>query len=68
MEEKSRIFNGQPGKIIEKVNMAKDSRFYNKSWMKYFNNPIKLGTKVPLETVADIVKYLQFVFKNPAFL
>ncbi len=68
MEEKSRAFNGQPGKITEKVNMIKDSRFYNKTWIKYFNNPIKYGSKVPLETVADIVKYLQFVYKNPAFL
>lgn len=68
MEERSRTYAGQVGKMTEKVNMTNDSRFSNKAWAKLFANPMKCGTKLPLDTVAEIIKFLQFVYKNPAFL
>lgn len=68
LEEKQRIFNGNPGKIAEKINLSKDTRFNNQEWIKYFNNSIKSGIKIPIETVANIIKYMQFVYKNAAFL
>jgi hypothetical protein len=67
-EEKKKSFGGSVAKIAEKISTTKDSRFKNKEWATYFKNPLLGGMKIPIDTVADIIKYLQFVYANPAFL
>ncbi len=67
-EEKKKNFGGNTAKIAEKISTTKDSRFKNKTWITYFKNPLLGGMKIPIDTVADIIKYLQFVYANPAFL
>ncbi len=66
-EEKRKTFGGNSAKIAEKISTTRDSRFKNKAWAVYFK-PLTGGVKIPIDTVADIIKYLQFVFANPAFL
>lgn len=72
MEDKIKNFAGKKGTITERVNMFKDNRFNNKDWLKYFSNRSGTvsghGRDIPKETFIDIIKFLQFVCQNPAFL
>lgn len=67
-EDKDRYFNGHRKIIPEKVNIKKDDRFNNQEWIIYFKNPLLGGSNIPLDIAADIVKWVQVVYKYPAFL
>lgn len=68
-EEKSKTASGQPTKMHNKINLAKDDRFDSRPWLSHSNryNPEYL-TKVPMETVLDIVRWLQGIHRMSAFL
>ena len=54
--------------IAKRVNIVKDLRFETCDWLKYFINPITSGINIPIETAAEIVRWLQGVVKLGAFL
>ena len=54
-------------KILCSFNPVKDNRFKDCDWINYFKIPM-CGYDVPTDKVIDIVRWLQFVSKNPAFV
>ena len=54
-------------KVINKINPLKDSRFDNRPWLIYFNK-FSYGTKVPINIIPDIIKWLQVLTKIPVFI
>lgn len=65
-EDKQIVSNKRPCKIACKVNFAQDSRFETRPWTNSFRSGI--GTKIPAETVVDVVKWLQAITRMTAFL
>lgn len=57
---------GYQCKIDYPVVFEKDKRFTTKSWIKYFNT--NFGDNIPIDTVVDIIRWLQAITKYPAFL
>ncbi len=66
-EEKTKTPSGMPCRIDYRVDLSKDSRFKGRPWLKYFNSG-GCGDNVPIDTVTDIVRWMQAVKKLSAFL
>ena len=66
-EEKLKTPNGKECKIMCAFNPVRDERFTNCDWITYFKIP-SCGFDVPTEEVINIIKWMQFVAKNPAFI
>ncbi len=66
-EIKKKTFGGIVKEMPEKVNFLKDSRFEGKDWIRFFKNNMG-GVSIPVDTAAEILKWIQVVFKYPAFL
>lgn len=66
-EERNKTPNGMPCKLDFAVNFAKDTRFCECSWVKHFGFG-NSSDKIPLATIIEIARYLQFVSKYPAFI
>jgi hypothetical protein len=67
MQEKNRTPSGAPCKMHFKMDFFKDNRFTNKSWISYFTSSGK-AHNIPVETVVNIVKYLQAIQNLSAFM
>ncbi len=65
-ERKTRTPNGQPCSMDYRADLSKDDRFNTRPWITYFNGS---GARdVPIDTIVDIVKWMQAVKKLSAFL
>lgn len=65
-EEKNRTPNGMPCQMDFPMAPSKDTRFKGRPWLKYFNG--SSASKVPYDTVVEIVRWMQAVKKLTAFL
>jgi hypothetical protein len=65
MGHQSRTMNGMPCNMDTSVDLNKDARFNGRSWLKYFNS--NLATNVPIDTVVEIVRWMQAIKKLSAF-
>lgn len=66
-EERHKTPNGMPCKIDYPMIFSKDSRFKNRPWLEHFKNG-SCAYKVPLDTIVDIVRWMQAIKKMSAFL
>lgn len=66
-EEKTKTPNGQECRIDQRADLLKDSRFKGKPWLKYFKDG-SYGHNIPIDTVAEIVRWMQAIKKLSAFL
>jgi hypothetical protein len=65
-EKKYRTPSGNPCNMDFRVDLSKDDRFANRPWINLFNGCY--GSKVPVETVVEIVRWLQAIKRMTAFL
>ncbi len=66
-EERHKTPSGAPCRINYKLNFHKDDRFDNRPWLRLFNQA-GMARQVPLDTVVDIIKWMQAIKKMSAFL
>jgi hypothetical protein len=70
-ERKYKTPTGNPCKMDYRLDLHKDNRFVNKPWLTFFANS-GLGTgkavDVPVDTVVDIIRWLQALKRLTAFL
>lgn len=66
-ETKNQTPSGQPCNVEYNANLLKDSRFRGRPWLKYFKDG-SYASNVPIDTVVDIVRWMQAVKKLTAFL
>ncbi len=66
MGHQSQTMNGMPCNMDSVVNLPKDSRFKGRPWLKYFNG--SYASNVPIDTVVDIIRWMQAIKKMTAFL
>jgi hypothetical protein len=67
MQEKNRTPSGAPCKMTYKMDFFKDNRFTSKSWISYFNSSGK-AHNIPVETVVDIIRWMQALKNLTCFL
>jgi len=66
-EERTKTPSGQPCRVDYRVDLTKDSRFRGRPWLKYFlGNGV--ASNVPIDSVVEIVRWMQAVKKLTAFL
>jgi hypothetical protein len=65
-EEKLKTPNCFPCKVDYPIRVAKDSRFKNCSWCKYFIE--YMGNNLTEDKVVEILRYLQFTTKHSSFI
>ena len=58
---------GRPCNMQYKVNLFKDTRFENRSWLTYFKKH-GASNPIPEAVVLDIVRWIQAIIKLPAFI
>lgn len=68
MGNRNKTMNGMPCNMDYDVDVKKDSRFNNQSWLKYFDQSPSYADNVPVDVVVDIVRWLQGIHKLTAFL
>lgn len=66
-ETKLKTPSGNPCKMEYRINLHKDNRFTNRPWLVYFNDSGE-ATHMPVETVVDVVRWLQALKRMNAFL
>jgi hypothetical protein len=66
-EHKNKTDSGNPCSIDYPLIFYKDSRFNGRAWVKYFNHGSS-AVNVPIDTVVEIVRWLQAMGKLTAFL
>lgn len=66
MGHQSKTMNGMPCNMDNDVNLKKDNRFNGRPWLKHFNS--SYADNVPIDTVVDIIRWLQAIKKLTAFL
>ena len=62
----SQTMNGFPCNMDTDLNITKDDRFQGRPWLKYFSYNRADG--VPIDTVVEIVRWMQVIKKLTAFL
>lgn len=68
-EWRTKTPSGHECRMDFRVNVLTDSRFEGRPWLTSFNNSqIGKAYNIPLNTVVDIVKWLQVIRKLAAFL
>jgi hypothetical protein len=55
-------------KMHNKVQIMTDYRFKEMPWISYFRDPIKGGKDIPIDTLIEIIRYLQVISKMDIFL
>ena|ERR1700676_3009441 len=67
MEKRYKTPSGNPCNMDYKIDIYKDNRFTNRPWLHHF---VAYGraVNIPVETVVDVVKWLQALKRLPAFL
>jgi len=66
-QEKYRTPSGAPCKMSYKMDFSQDDRFSNRPWITYFNTQGR-AHNIPVETVVEIVRWLQALKRMNAFL
>lgn len=66
-EEKLKTPNGQDCRIDYRADLLTDSRFKNRPWLKYFTSG-SCGYNIPIDTVVEIVRWMQAIKRLTAFL
>lgn len=66
-EEKTQTPNGMPCKMDYSFAPYKDTRFDNRPWLKYFNQSSS-AFNIPIETVVEIIRWLQALNKMGCFI
>lgn len=66
-EEKTKTPSGQDCRVDFRADLLKDSRFKGRPWLKYFTSG-SCGSNIPIDTVVEIVRWMQAVKKLSAFL
>jgi hypothetical protein len=66
-QEKNTTPSGNPGKMQYKMDFFQDSRFSNCLWLSSFDSKGK-ANNISVETVVNLVKYLQAIQNLTAFL
>lgn len=66
-EERYKTPSGNPCRLTCRMNLHKDDRFENRPWLHQFS---QAGTAcdIPVETVVDIIKWMQAIKRMSAFL
>jgi hypothetical protein len=67
MEERTQTPSGMPCRVEYRMDFSKDSRFKKCNWAKYFSDRGS-GSNVPIDTVVEIVRWMQAAKKLSAFL
>lgn len=66
-EECTKTPSGMPCRIDYRADISKDSRFKGRPWLKYFKGE-GYASNVPIDTVVEIVRWMQVVKKLSAFI
>jgi hypothetical protein len=66
-EEKYKTALGNPAVLLNKIDPIKDYRFSKCQWVIHWNG-FQTGKKIPIDTVLDIVRWLQGIRKLTAFI
>lgn len=66
-ETKYRTPSGAPCRMEYRKNFHTDDRFQNKPWLNYFNNSGD-AHNIPVETVVDVIRWLQAIQRMTVFL
>ena len=66
-EERHKTPSGMPCKIDFAMNFAKDSRFKDRPWLKYFGGG-NSAYQMPIDTIVEVIRWMQIVKKLTAFL
>lgn len=64
-EEKTKTPNGHPCRMEFPLRIQKDDRFNKRDWIKYFDS--HHATNVPVDTVVEIIRWMQVAQKLSAF-
>lgn len=68
-ERRSKTASGMPCNMDYKAELVDDKRFANRPWLTYFSKDSPGTAKnVPIDTVVDIIKWLQALKKLTVFL
>jgi hypothetical protein len=67
MQEKTKTPSGSPCKMSYKMDFFQDNRFTGRPWLAHFTSA-GYATHIPVETVIDIVKWMQSIYRLSAFL
>lgn len=66
LERKTKTPNGHPCNMDYDTDLSKDNRFNDRPWLSYFKG--SSARDVPIDTIVDIVKWMQAIKKLSAFL
>lgn len=66
-EDRIKTPSGQPCKMTYPLDVGRDTRFTGRLWLNYFFGS-GWGKKIPLETMVEIVRFLQIIKKLSAFI
>jgi len=65
-EKRTQTPTGQPCNMDYDAELHKDDRFNGRPWLSYFEG--SYGREIPIDTIVDIVKWMQVIKKLTAFL
>lgn len=65
-ERKTKTPTGQPCSMDLKADLTKDNRFTGRPWLSYFKG--SHARDVPIDTIVDIIRWMQALKKLTAFL
>jgi hypothetical protein len=66
-EERTKTPSGMPCRVDYRMDILKDSRFKGRPWLKYFKGE-GYACNVPIDTVVEMVRWMQAIKKLTAFL
>jgi hypothetical protein len=67
MQERYQTPSGAPCKMAYKMDFFRDNRFATRPWLTYFNSN-GAAHNIPVDTVVDIVRWMQALRRMNAFL
>jgi hypothetical protein len=67
LEERTKTPSGQPCRMDYRIDFHKDNRFTGRPWLKYFSSG-GYADNIPIDTVVDVVRWMQAIKKLIAFL
>jgi len=68
-EKRYRTPSGAPCNMDFRIDWSKDDRFFTRKWLSYFQGGASsAAANVPVETVIEIVRWMQAIKKMGAFL
>lgn len=68
-EKRYRTPSGAPCNMDFRIDWSKDNRFFGRKWLHYFSNGTSSSASdVPVETIVEIVRWMQAIKRMTAFL